>query len=284
MTNTRMNSGRRRPSNVKLRKGICDNHQFENPDTGEVGDCPACASGKVISVNVERLSDFKCPECGGRLKPAPKAPLPLKPIIIGLIVVALLIGLFFALRPLWTEDKAPVEPVPRIKPIPPGKGDPNSEDPTVIVTEEPPVTDNDSLEGQNKAIDNRQTSSDTKAQVTPTTPTTPRAPKVSPAPPQPRFSGGTLRGATFSGSVVNGAPHGHGTLTYKRTQLIDAHDGKGRTAEAGDYIIGQWHYGHLVFGTLYKQDGSVEGIQLGKFRNDVDANDPYFQPDINLYR
>lgn len=78
----------------KLRKGVCENHQYSNPDTGEVGDCPGCASGKIQAVNVQRLSDFKCDVCGGRLTPI-KTSFPTKIIsfiICGLIVIGALVS------------------------------------------------------------------------------------------------------------------------------------------------------------------------------------------------
>lgn len=60
----------RRPAKGgNIKKGICQNHSYLNPDTGETGDCPKCASGEVISVNVQRLSDFRCPVCEGKLTP-----------------------------------------------------------------------------------------------------------------------------------------------------------------------------------------------------------------------
>lgn len=60
----------RRPAKGgNIKKGICQNHSYLNPDTGETGDCPKCASGEVISVNVQRLSDFRCPVCDSKLTP-----------------------------------------------------------------------------------------------------------------------------------------------------------------------------------------------------------------------
>ena len=52
-----------------IKKGYCENHKYFNPDTGEEGDCPKCASKEVQSVDVQRLSDFKCSVCGSKLTP-----------------------------------------------------------------------------------------------------------------------------------------------------------------------------------------------------------------------
>lgn len=87
---------RRRPAaKGNIKTGICENHQYLNPDTGETGDCPKCASGEHLKVNVQRLSDFRCPVCGGKLTPVKQGP-PLKWIGIGVgaaAVVALVVAL-----------------------------------------------------------------------------------------------------------------------------------------------------------------------------------------------
>lgn len=60
--------GSMRPAKGKnIKKGICENHKYFNPNTGEEGDCPKCASKEVQIVDVQRLSDFKCSECGSKL-------------------------------------------------------------------------------------------------------------------------------------------------------------------------------------------------------------------------
>lgn len=61
-------SGSMRPVKGKnIKKGFCENHKYFNPDTGEEGDCPKCASKEVQIVDVQRLSDFKCSVCGSKL-------------------------------------------------------------------------------------------------------------------------------------------------------------------------------------------------------------------------
>lgn len=91
-------------------------------------------------------------------------------------------------------------------------------------------------------------------------------------------------GAVFTGTLKGGMPHGQGRLTFKRTQQIDAHDEKCRTANRNDYIIGEWYNGHLVFGTLYNKEGMVLGsIRLGKPAS-TDISDPYYKADKSLYK
>lgn len=111
MIDRRQPTGRRNNhAKGKLRKGVCENHQYENPDTGEVGDCPKCSSGELQRVNVERLSDFKCDVCGGRLKVV-KASFPWIALLIAIVIlcVGLLCWWFFT-----TDGKEPLPP-PYIK-------------------------------------------------------------------------------------------------------------------------------------------------------------------------
>lgn len=63
----------------------------------------------------------------------------------------------------------------------------------------------------------------------------------------------------FSGPVKNKLPNGRGTLKYKTTHLIDSRDPKGRVAEPGDYVIGEWKNGKLIQGVWYGPDNNSKG-------------------------
>lgn len=80
----------RPPKGGNIKKGICENHQYLNPDTGETGDCPKCASGEIQSVNVQRLSDFRCSVCGTKLVPVKEKNK--KPLIIAAVILVLALG------------------------------------------------------------------------------------------------------------------------------------------------------------------------------------------------
>ena len=71
---------------------------------------------------------------------------------------------------------------------------------------------------------------------------------------------------TFRGTLKNGLPHDvSGRLIFKTTHLIDSRDPKGRFAEPGDYVIGEFSDGHLVQGIWYGPDRQVKGsIIIGK--------------------
>lgn len=75
---------------------------------------------------------------------------------------------------------------------------------------------------------------------------------------------GHLSYADWNGGWKNGQPHGTGTMTYKEEHLIDSRDPKGRVAQPGERVMGEWSDGHLVMGKYYKNDGSSESIIIGK--------------------
>ena len=68
--------------------------------------------------------------------------------------------------------------------------------------------------------------------------------------------------ATFKGAWPNDV---HGRMIFKTSHVIDSKDPKGRVAEPGDYVIGEWSDGHLVQGVWYGSDNQVKGsIIIGK--------------------
>lgn len=73
---------------------------------------------------------------------------------------------------------------------------------------------------------------------------------------------------TFAGTIIDGYPHGTGVLIFTKSRKIDTHDEKGRIAEVGDYINGEWDHGHLIQGKWYDSKNQVKGvISIGKAGN-----------------
>lgn len=89
-----------------------------------------------------------------------------------------------------------------------------------------------------------------------------------PSVPKPKASSGTknLGYATFKGNLKNGVPDDvNGRLVFNSSHVIDSKDPKGRVAEPGDYVIGEFSEGHLVQGIWYGADNVVKGsIIIGK--------------------
>ena len=63
----------------------------------------------------------------------------------------------------------------------------------------------------------------------------------------------------WSGAWKGGKPNGVGTMRYTKSHLIDSRDPQHRTAEKGDYIIGEFVDGKLVQGVWYDSANNVKG-------------------------
>jgi hypothetical protein len=75
----------------------------------------------------------------------------------------------------------------------------------------------------------------------------------------------------YMGAILNGYPHGLGRLTYTKTRQINRNDMKGRTANVGDYVIGEFFNGFVVYGKHYDSAGNL----LGTLNFGVGSEDSY---------
>lgn len=81
-----------------------------------------------------------------------------------------------------------------------------------------------------------------------------------------KSSGGTLKLSygTYKGETRGGYPDGIGRLTYNRSRRINRYDDKGRVAEAGDYVVGEFVRGYFVQGKWFGSDGTLkESLMIG---------------------
>jgi hypothetical protein len=91
---------------------------------------------------------------------------------------------------------------------------------------------------------------------------------------EPKVAGGsvpkgtqtlTVGGNSYKGEVLNGKPHGLGTMYYRQSTQISPKDLKKRMAEAGDYLTGEFFEGNVVSGKQYDAEGNVkEVIMIGR--------------------
>ena len=182
-----------------------------------------------------------CPSCKKKLSPcAPPEPKKnKKPLIIGgaVVGVAIIAGGLFALT----------------------GGDGKSEALKAVVTDSIPAVDS------TKTATETVVKTDTVVRRAPVVrENTPTAEENATKIVQPRQGSGTLSlgYANDTGGTKNGKPHGQGRMTYKSSRLIDTRDSKGRTADPGDYVSGEWNNGKLVQGRWYGSDGNVKGSIL----------------------
>lgn len=246
-----------------IRKGKCDNY----------GECDK--AGQEFSI--EEGKPFECPEChsplkaldGARKKRKKQGINPIVIVIAAIVVLAIVAGLYFALRTPEMSEEAQTEevqtPSDTIVDGTESAVVPNRSDTLVIKVEDNSyIPDNDSLvmtPTETEVVESKTTDSNSKAKEV--------------AKPKPKVQNNTssatpasgshkLSYGTWTGGWKNGQPHGTGTLTYSTSRTIDSRDPRGRVASPGEYVVGEWHNGHLVQGRWFKKDGTKEAIIIGK--------------------
>jgi ssDNA-binding Zn-finger/Zn-ribbon topoisomerase 1 len=68
----------------------------------------------------------------------------------------------------------------------------------------------------------------------------------------------------YTGPIKNGKPHGLGKLVFTRTAVINRSDSKQRTAQAGEYVQGQFVNGTFTIGKHYDAYGNlIQSLNFG---------------------
>ena len=224
----------RNSEHFRYRYGICLND-----------NCQKCKNKEVQQVSVRK--DFVCEECGKPLRecPPPKSG-PNKMVIAAIaavIVIAVGVGCFLGFSGGDTPESTPVDSLN----VQSDSLSQSSDTVTVVRTDTIKQIDTVTIE---KTVEKVETPKAIK-----TTTTTTKTSKA---------SGSTkgsvnLGSAKFTGTVSGGKPNGQGTMRFTSSHVIDSRDPKGRVADAGDYVIGEWVSGKLVQGRWYGSDNNVKG-------------------------
>lgn len=221
----------RNSEHLRYRYGICLNDNCQKSKNKEVQQ-------------VSARKDFVCEECGKPLRecPPPKSG-PNKMIIAAIaavVVIAIGIGAFFAFSGGDSPESTPVDSV-NVQRDSISQSQPAD---TVTVVKTDTIVKTDTVVVKEQVPSNVK--STTKDQSQPTASTK---------------SSGSIRLSygKYSGSTQVGKPHGQGRMTFTSSHIIDSRDSKGRVADAGDYVIGEWNNGNLVQGRWYGNDGNVKG-------------------------
>lgn len=216
-----MSRDSKRSTNERLKYGICLNDE-----------CSMCKSKEIQSVPMRK--DLLCSECGKELRECPPPKKKGKsPIILAfsVVVVAVVAGSFFLLggNKNVVAEKV-VEETPIVEEVVAAEVVTNTELDIV-------ATDTSSFEETSKSM-----------------------PTPKPATETQKTSGNgnlTLSYGKYSGAIKNGYPHGQGKLTYTKTRVINRYDMKSREAQPGNYVIGEFHNGFVVYGKLYDTNGNL---------------------------
>ncbi len=216
-----------------------------------------CEQYKVVQEILH--GEMECPVCKKKLSPCapPKKKNNKKPIFIGIIALIALGAIIGGIIAFTGGDGGSPEVVDSLA------TDTTKKAPVVPVKPDTVVM-RDTLVVRDTIIQNNTTTITEKTSTrTTVNTTTPAQPK----PVTPAASGsGTihLSYGTYSGATKNGYPHGQGRLTYSTTRQINRNDVKGRTANAGDYVIGEFFNGFVVYGKHYDSAGNLlESLNFG---------------------
>lgn len=245
---------------MAIKKGRCSNYD----------GCSKADKDEIIEV--DEFDDFVCPECGHALEPLlsekKKSNNKMLFIIGGSVVALGIIGaIAFALIGSKSVEKEIDPMTTEIAPVD-----------TVEINKGDAINRNDTLVIKIEGHENLPQKNDSIVEVAEVVPEEiGERPVVEPAPtskPETKTTPASSNSAhtsshklsygTWTGGMKNGKPHGTGTLTYSTSQTIDSRDPKGRVAQPGEYIVGEWENGHLVQGRWFKKDGSKEAVIIGK--------------------
>ena len=221
---------RRNKEYVRYRYGICLNET-----------CSKAKSKEVQQIAARK--EFACEECGKPLRecPPPKKGNKTPIVVVAVVLVVALIAAFFIFS--GGESKQPTEPQLTAK------------DSDIVKVEKDTI-------GISEVKKNEPI-------VEPMKEEKPKVEKTAEKQAKPATSSSNSKNlgyATFKGKLKNGQPNDvNGRLIFKTSHVIDSRDPKGRVAEAGDYVIGEFSEGHLVQGIWYGSDNTVKGsIIIGK--------------------
>ena len=224
----------RNSEHLRYRYGICLND-----------NCLKCKNKEVQQISARK--DFVCEECGKPLRECPPPKSGLNKMVIAaiaaVIVIAVGVGCFLGFSGGDTPESTPVDSLN----VQSDSLSQSSDTVTVVKTDTIKQIDTIKIE---KTVEKVETPKAIK-----TTTTTTKTSKAS----------GTAKGsvnlgyAKFTGTVSGGKPNGQGTMRFTSSHVIDSRDPKGRVADAGDYVIGEWVSGKLVQGRWYGSDNNVKG-------------------------
>lgn len=124
-------------------------------------------------------------------------------------------------------------------------------------TVKPEHTDDKALVAKTSKKDEQKQSNKIEEKIEPANshkPTSIPSPKPTPS---PKSGTVNLGYATWKGELLNGKPHGNGTMKFHASHAVS---GCSTTPQAGDYIIGYCQNGVILNGALYRDGEKIETI------------------------
>lgn len=234
----------------RLKYGMCLNEE-----------CEKCKTKEIQAIPMRK--DFVCPTCGKELRECPPPKKGKLGLIIGIIAALVVLAiLIYCCLPGKSDEGNQV--VPDSIAVDTTVVEPQPTDSTHIKSDTLIQTSDNSnvrVEGS-KVIEEHVTSTVTTIKTSSSTHSS-SGPKTSGSGSKQNTSL-TLSYGKYKGEVQGGYPNGMGRLTYTKSRQINRYDSKGRTANEGDYVIGEFENGFLVQGKHYDADNNlVESLIIG---------------------
>ena len=190
-------------------------------------ECEMCKDKTIQKIALRK--DLVCESCGRELRECPP-PKPPKKTWLYVLIALILIGAIVGCIIVFSGNDTPTDPdlgewpdTTMTEPIVPAKTD------TVFVYDTIVRTDTVVVQDVVK-------------------------------PSKPSSNGSlNLSYGTYKGETRNGYPHGQGRLTYSTSRQINKNDMKGRVANKGDYVVGEFYNGFVVYGKHYDANGNLIG-------------------------
>ncbi len=228
----------------KIKIGVCVNHNYTDPNTDQTGDCPKCASGEKMKVEVKRVSDFRCPVCGGNLQPV-KPPVKWWIWVVATVIVICLVLLLIMTNK--SEEKSDQQlPAQIVEVADTVKTDTVSTEP--VVTE--PEKGADEVSNNTKEEPKKETKAGKS--TTGGSTTAPASPKT-----------------VLGGAAVMSQSQGYTTITFKRPYSLDTGDAEHSTLTINpdDKIyMANVRNGILYGGQLQRSNGEEKSLSGLKVR------------------
>ena len=244
-----------RRSTERFKYGMCLNDE-----------CPKCKSKEIQQIPMRK--ELICSECGKELREcAPPKPKPIIPIIVGVVTGAAIIGgvcyAIFGNHGITNGDV--------------GISDSDSINNCVTTQDTSSIssvttTKSDTVVVHDTIVQNNTITTSEKVSTKTVVSTTVPVAKPSSVPTTQTTNGGTLNLSygKYTGSIKGGYPHGQGRLVYTTSRQINRNDMKGRTANPGDYVIGEFFNGFVVYGKHYDSEGNLlESLTIGQGAEDA---------------
>lgn len=230
-----MERNRYKSDRERFRYGMCLNDE-----------CSLCKSKEIQKIPMRK--DFVCSECGKELRECPPPKQKSKtPIFIGASIGVLLLivfGLYFGCN--GNSDDEQIVPDSPAKSIDNTDSEKSATTADTVILHDTIVEKDTTTISEKTIIKKEQKSTSTKTASSSGSKTL------------------TLSYGKYTGSTKNGYPHGQGRLTYSTSRQINKNDTKGRTANAGDYVIGEFFNGFVVYGKHYDAAGNLlESLTFG---------------------